>query len=804
MTPETLGRYEILGELGKGAMGVVYLAQDPLIQRQLAIKTFRMAYSAKEKEVQQFRERFLREAQAIGQLSHPNIVTVHDVGQEEDEYFIAMEYIKGINLKAKMQAVEERLALDFVIDVTAQIAEGLACAHEKGIVHRDVKPANIIITQTGRVKITDFGIARIEQSNLTVAGQLLGTPNYMAPEQIQGKPVDARTDIFSLGVLLYEMLTRKKPFAGENLTQVSHRIVYDDFTSPSEYVETLPQELLRVLDRALEKDPDERYQDAAEMAQDLRVLQDPSGQLSGQIPVVSPPAPAPASPGREAPTASASASLPDESPEKVPAESAPAGKAQAEETPASVSPVEPPPPALAPSPTVAPSSIVAPSPTPAEPPVLPAEPPVPPAEPPMPPAEPPMPPAEPPVPPVSTAPPPQVREASSTVSPTAVTTPIPRPPPPTTAPSVPPTPLQPPPVAMSGRPAPPSSAGAPQSTASAQTSAPTPRAVREPRPSAKSSAKPMAAKPSISASRLFGRGRLGLTLAVLIVAGLLVGLALSQLFGSSDTVVESPDLVTPEALLAEEQDLIRQAGRRPEGESAEQALVRMLAAVRKMPYSTRLTRAYFELAEQADLEHNVVEAYVEERMAFVEAFVKAQQYESAYDILERILLVDPDHETAAQRAEDIERFLDRRRKRIRTPSQPPPRRQATSTQTPVPNDPPESTSLSPVELAISFRTLIAEGKVTVFADGTPIWQKEFRFDNRKPFRRKYLKGPRGYDETYNRDPGTVELKVEVEVDTKDGMQSQDNLLRAALEPGTRPTLQIEVGEDAALRVSWMP
>ncbi|HEX9737409.1 MAG TPA: serine/threonine-protein kinase, partial [Thermoanaerobaculia bacterium] len=235
MTPQNLGRYEILGELGKGAMGVVYLAQDPIIKRQLAIKTFRMAYSAKEKEVAQFRERFLREAQAIGQLSHPNIVTVHDVGQEGEDYFIAMEYVKGVNLKQRMQH-DEPLALEFVLEVVAQIADGLDCAHQKGIIHRDVKPANIIITHDHLVKITDFGIARLEQSNLTVAGQLLGTPNYMAPEQIQGRAVDARSDIFSLGVLLYELLTRKKPFQGENLTQVSHRIVYDEFTPPEEYV----------------------------------------------------------------------------------------------------------------------------------------------------------------------------------------------------------------------------------------------------------------------------------------------------------------------------------------------------------------------------------------------------------------------------------------------------------------------------------------------------------------------------------------------------------------------------------------
>ena len=200
MTPDTLGRYEILGELGKCARGVVYLARDPIIQRQLAIKTFRMAYSAKEKEEQQFRERFLREAQVLGKLiSYPNVVTVLDLGQEEDEYFIVMEYVKGENLKQKIQMHNGPLSLELVIDVTAQIAEGLTGIHSEGIVHRHIKPSNIIITPDKLVKIVGFSIARIDQSNLTVAGQLLGTLDYMAPEQVQGKAIDSRVDIFSLG-----------------------------------------------------------------------------------------------------------------------------------------------------------------------------------------------------------------------------------------------------------------------------------------------------------------------------------------------------------------------------------------------------------------------------------------------------------------------------------------------------------------------------------------------------------------------------------------------------------------------------
>ncbi len=277
MTPERLGRYEILGELGKGAMGLVFLAQDPLIGRQLALKTFRLGYSAGDAELEQFRQRFLREAQSAGILNHPNIVTIHDVVVEKgDDFFIAMEYVKGTDLKQLMQR-QRKLDLQFVVDVVAQIADGLDYAHSKGVVHRDIKPANIIITAEKQAKITDFGIARVDASNLTVEGQLLGTPNYMAPEQIQGKEIDHRADIFSLGVMLYELLTGKKPFHGENLTVVTHRIVYDAFTPPDELIPGLPENLLQVLQRALAKDPEDRYSCGGDMATDLRATFELSG-----------------------------------------------------------------------------------------------------------------------------------------------------------------------------------------------------------------------------------------------------------------------------------------------------------------------------------------------------------------------------------------------------------------------------------------------------------------------------------------------------------------------------------------------
>ncbi len=271
LTPTKLGRYEIVDEIGKGAMGIVYLARDPLIGRLVALKTFRVGYSIKDQEMEQFRIRFMREAQSAGILTHPNIVTIHDVVEASDEglAFIAMEYVRGTNLKLMLQA-EQPLTLTAALDVISQVGDALDYAHANRVIHRDVKPANILITQDGRVKITDFGIARLDSSNLTQEGQLLGTPNYMAPEQIQGKEVDHRADLFSLGVVLYEMLTRHKPFQGENLTVVSHRIVYDPFTPPRDFGQSLPPGVERVLTRALEKDPARRYQRAKDMVEDLR------------------------------------------------------------------------------------------------------------------------------------------------------------------------------------------------------------------------------------------------------------------------------------------------------------------------------------------------------------------------------------------------------------------------------------------------------------------------------------------------------------------------------------------------------
>jgi serine/threonine protein kinase len=250
-------------------MGVVYLGRDPVIGRRVALKTIRGA-AEDDSEQREFSERFLREAQAAGTLSHPNIVTVHDVGEEQETQtsFIAMEYVEGLNLK---QILKDKTPLTFerIAEIIASVGEALDYAHRRGIVHRDVKPANIIITPDGTVKITDFGIAKIETSSLTSTGQFLGTPNYMSPEQVTGEKVDGRSDLFSLGVVLYELLTKRKPFVGDNLTSISYKIVHEEFPPPETFDATIPSEAGPILAKALAKDPAARYQKGSEFVQAL-------------------------------------------------------------------------------------------------------------------------------------------------------------------------------------------------------------------------------------------------------------------------------------------------------------------------------------------------------------------------------------------------------------------------------------------------------------------------------------------------------------------------------------------------------
>src|ERR1043166_1103239 len=255
-------------------MGIVYLAKDPLIGRLVALKTIRSAAHADDEETKEFQQRFVREAQAAGILNHPSIVTVHDIGLDEPTgvSFIAMEYVEGQNLK-EVLAQGRPLPFEQIGDIIAQVADALDFAHAKGIVHRDVKPANIILVDGNRAKITDFGIAKITSGgNLTTTGQFLGTPNYMAPEQIKGAPVDGPPDIFSLGICLYECLTRRKPFGGDSLTSISYKIVHEPFPPLQEINPQIPTGFEEVVAKCLAKDPAKRYQRARDLATALRAV----------------------------------------------------------------------------------------------------------------------------------------------------------------------------------------------------------------------------------------------------------------------------------------------------------------------------------------------------------------------------------------------------------------------------------------------------------------------------------------------------------------------------------------------------
>jgi serine/threonine protein kinase len=282
-----LGRYEVIGELGQGAMGVVYKARDPLIDRVVAIKTINLGLAMDEKE--EYEGRFYQEAKAAGRLNHPNIVTIYDVGKSGNVAYIAMEFLEGRELRDIMNE-RGMLPVDQVLDVVAQVAMGLAYAHEHGIVHRDVKPSNIMLVRDGHVKITDFGIARMASSSVrTQTGMVLGSPKYMSPEQVMGKEIDQRSDIFSLGVMLYEMLTGQAPFDGENVNAIMYQTLNVVPVPPNSLNPAVPEMVNFIVAKALTKGSEDRYQNAKDFAADLRTCRDTLPRSGQQIDVSKPP-----------------------------------------------------------------------------------------------------------------------------------------------------------------------------------------------------------------------------------------------------------------------------------------------------------------------------------------------------------------------------------------------------------------------------------------------------------------------------------------------------------------------------------
>ncbi|MDD4050727.1 MAG: serine/threonine-protein kinase [candidate division Zixibacteria bacterium] len=261
-----LGRYQVIDILGKGAMGTVFRGVDPAINRAVALKTIRLDFVSDQAEMAELRDRLFREAQAAGKLSHPNIVTIYDVGTEGNLQYIAMEYLEGQTLE-QMIKKQVHISYKIIATIVSQICQALEYAHDQGIVHRDIKPANIMVLPDYSIKVMDFGIARVDSSSMTRTGIAMGTPNYISPELLQGKLADRRCDIFSLGVVFYELLTGRRPFKGENLTALIYSIVNDDPPPPSSINDKVPLLFDHVTIKALKKNPLERYQKASELRQ---------------------------------------------------------------------------------------------------------------------------------------------------------------------------------------------------------------------------------------------------------------------------------------------------------------------------------------------------------------------------------------------------------------------------------------------------------------------------------------------------------------------------------------------------------
>ena len=267
----TVGRYEIVKELGQGAMGIVYQAKDPRINRLLAIKTIRFSDEFEEDKLKGVKERFFKEAEIAGKLSHPSIVAIYDVGEDYDLTYLAMEYLEGRDLREYCHK-NSLLPLRKTLKVISDTALALEYAHKNEVIHRDIKPANIMFLKNSNIKVTDFGIAKAVSSSQTKSGVILGTPNYMSPEQINGDPIDGRSDIFSLGVVFYELLTGQLPFQGKNLTSLLYNVTQARHPSPRSSNPGIPKACEQIIDRALAKDPKNRFQTGEELAKYLTAM----------------------------------------------------------------------------------------------------------------------------------------------------------------------------------------------------------------------------------------------------------------------------------------------------------------------------------------------------------------------------------------------------------------------------------------------------------------------------------------------------------------------------------------------------
>ncbi|HEX9910186.1 MAG TPA: serine/threonine-protein kinase [Desulfatiglandales bacterium] len=278
----TVGRYEVVSELGQGAMGIVYKARDPKINRFLAIKTIRFSDEFEPEKIREVKDRFMREAQIAGKLAHPSIVAVYDVGEDYDLTYMAMEFLDGESLQ-KYCRKGFLLPLRKALFVLSEVALALDYAHRQGVIHRDVKPANIMVLKDGKVKVTDFGIAKAVSSSQTKSGIVLGTPNYMSPEQINGHEIDGRSDIFSLGVVFFELLTGVLPFHGKNLTNLFYQITQVKHTSPREINPKVPNPVEQIVNKTLSKDPEQRFQTCSDFARYLKAMINRIDQVKAKV-----------------------------------------------------------------------------------------------------------------------------------------------------------------------------------------------------------------------------------------------------------------------------------------------------------------------------------------------------------------------------------------------------------------------------------------------------------------------------------------------------------------------------------------